>query len=358
MNEHPERSGNLDGLGLDIGGAHLKAASHSGRALSRPLAIWRERERLCPELEKLLAQFESPGEIRVTMTAEICDCFLSRREGVLEIIDATARAARNVHPGARLRFFALPGTWLDPDASTREPLRLAASNWLALAYHVAREYEIEEGLLVDLGSTTTDIIPLVRGVPVHPMATDTDRLLDGRLLYLGLRRTPVFALVKTLPLPSAGLESCPVIPELFATVADALLLAGELPADPENLETADGQPFTGEASHRRLARCIGLDAETLELEDARSLARHVSQEVILRLREGIRRQLERLPRGTPPNLVIAGEGEEFLARQVIPGDLREQLRLIRFSRELDPAVSTAACAFALTQLPASPCRPD
>src|SRR5256885_9284124 len=50
-------------------------------------------------------------------------------------------------------------------------------------------------LLLDTGSTTTDIIPMINGVPVPVGRTDPHRLGTGELVYTGVRRTPVCAVL-------------------------------------------------------------------------------------------------------------------------------------------------------------------
>ena len=42
-------------IGLDIGGANLKAATADGAAQSRPFALWKRPRELAAELNKLLA---------------------------------------------------------------------------------------------------------------------------------------------------------------------------------------------------------------------------------------------------------------------------------------------------------------
>src|SRR5712671_2460789 len=83
-------------LGLDIGGANLKAAWLHGRevvCLTRPFALWRDPAGLSAALATLLEQLPPADEVAITMTGELCDCFTSKREGVLHILDAAARVA-------------------------------------------------------------------------------------------------------------------------------------------------------------------------------------------------------------------------------------------------------------------------
>src|SRR5207302_1770736 len=107
------------------------------------------------------------------------------------------------------------------------------------------------GVLIDIGSTTSDLIPLSDGRARPLGLTDTDRLRTGELVYAGVRRTPVCALAGQLPFRgvTTGLAA-----ELFATTLDVYLTLGEVSADSSDRATADGRPATPEAAIARLAR--------------------------------------------------------------------------------------------------------
>src|SRR5437763_5240199 len=80
-------------LGLDIGGANLKAAHSGGPARLRPFSLWKQPDRLADELSALIADWPPFEQLAVTMTGELCDCFATRREGVLHILAAVERVA-------------------------------------------------------------------------------------------------------------------------------------------------------------------------------------------------------------------------------------------------------------------------
>ena len=60
-------------LGLDIGGANLKAATSEGAAGSEPFEIWRAPGDLTARLQQLIARFPPADLLAVTMTAELAD---------------------------------------------------------------------------------------------------------------------------------------------------------------------------------------------------------------------------------------------------------------------------------------------
>ena len=174
-------------LGLDIGGANLKAAHTAGPARSRPFALWKDPAGLPAALSALIGEMPRADRLAVTMTGELCDCFETKREGVAAILDAVEGAAGD----QPVRVWRNDGRFVDTTAARAEPLKAAAANWLALATFAGRFAPKGPALLLDIGSTTTDVVPLRDGRPVPQGRTDPERLRCEELVYTGVRRTPV-----------------------------------------------------------------------------------------------------------------------------------------------------------------------
>ena len=68
---------------------------------------------------------------------------------------------------------------------------IASANWHACAALIAGKHT--SALFVDLGSTTTDIVPIVDGKVAARGYTDAQRLAAGELIYTGLVRGFVMA---------------------------------------------------------------------------------------------------------------------------------------------------------------------
>src|ERR1700722_20650219 len=102
-------------LGLDIGGANLKAATTDKRAVSVPFALWKQPDKLPSALAALVAGFPETEELAVTMTGELCDCFESKRQGVEAIITAVQSISSN----RRIRVWSTDGVFLDTDEAKR-----------------------------------------------------------------------------------------------------------------------------------------------------------------------------------------------------------------------------------------------
>ena len=92
---------------------------------------------------------------------------------------------------------------------------IASANWHATAALVARL--TGEALFVDMGSTTTDIIPVRNGAVASEGYTDAERLMTGELVYTGFTRTFLFGVASSAPVRG---RLTPLMNEYFASIAD------------------------------------------------------------------------------------------------------------------------------------------
>ena len=325
-------------LGLDVGGANLKAAHSNGTCRSRPFALWRNPSALPQVLAELLRELPSADELAVTMTGELCDCFATKRAGVHAILDAVESAAG----GKPVWVWRSDGRLVDlVTARLENALPIAAANWLALATWAGRLVPSGSALLIDAGTTTTDIVPLLDGVPMPAGRTDPERLRNGELVYTGVRRTPVCAL---------GGPEFSLAAEWFATTHDVYLVLGLAAEDPSNNDTADGRPATREYAHARLARMLGADLETSTAAERLALATQVSRRQAEVIGRAVRTVASRLP-AAPGAIVLAGVGE-FLTRRALNLDAALASARVRSVRQeaRGAAFSQAACAYAVAVL--------
>ena len=319
-------------LGLDIGGANLKAAHTNGAARSRPFALWKNPGGLTQALRNLIAEMPVADLLAVTMTGELCDCFESKRQGVNAILDTVEAAA----VGKPVRVWRTDGRFMDLTDVRRNPLMAAAANWLALATFAGRYVPKGPALLIDIGSTTTDIVALQDGRPLPIGRTDPERLHSGELVYTGVRRTPLCAIM--------GSEGAA---ELFATTLDAYLLIGWIAEDPTDHNTADGRPATKAAAHARLARMLCADLETSTAEERENLANRILLKQVYTLLGAVEGLVRR--RGEPPRTIIAaGEGEFVVLPLLKEQQAIPPCPVIR----LETDISRAACAHAVAVLAA------
>jgi probable H4MPT-linked C1 transfer pathway protein len=334
-------------LGLDIGGANLKAANTAGWSSSRPFHLWREPERLREALGQWLADAPAFSRVALTMTGELADCFQTKAQGVRFICGAVREfaAARPVS------VYATGGQFQTLEEACEHPLAAAASNWHALASYVAQAFAIEHGLLMDLGSTTCDIIPLRQRNVAACGKTDTQRLISGELVYTGVVRSPICAIVSALPYRGAW---CPTAQELFATAGDAYLVLRLIEEDPSDASTADGRPATRQGARDRLARSICADRETFSPADATIAAHAIKAAQVEALASAARKVVSAMPEA-PRTIVLSGQGE-FLLREVWQSVGKHRVadaipaEVVALSEKFGPHLSRCAPAYAVAWL--------
>jgi hypothetical protein len=166
-----------------------------------------------------------------------------------------------------------------------------------------------DAILVDVGGTTADIIPIRAGRVVAQGRTDPERLLAGELVYTGALRTTVSAIVSRVPLWG---RECPVAAEAFAVSGDVHLLLGSLGPDDYTCPTPDGRPATPAFAAERLARVVCADVEMLALEEIVGIAAWVAQAQVRQIAAALARVAARLER--PAAVVATGQGA-FLAHR-------------------------------------------
>lgn len=327
-------------LALDIGGANLKVADGLGHAESYPFELWREPKHLAQELRTLITQSPACDHIAATMTGELADCFESKAAGVAFILDALQQAS----DGRHTRVYLSDGSLVTLQVAKSRPTSVAAANWHALARFASRYTEGLPSILIDVGSTTCDVIPLQNGEPATNQRTDTARLLRGELIYAGVERTPVCALVSELPYRG---HSCPVAREFFATTRDIYTLLGKLPEKPMSHDTADGRAITKAASRARLARMICADVEDFNHRDAAVAAEAVAEAFTQTMLASIRRVIAAYSL-EPASVILSGHGA-FASKKMLDQAGLPWKQLILAS-EIGPAASRCAPAHALAVL--------
>jgi (4-(4-[2-(gamma-L-glutamylamino)ethyl]phenoxymethyl)furan-2-yl)methanamine synthase len=327
-------------LALDIGGANLKASDGRKYAASTSFPLWKMPGRLSQELRTIIAEAPDSDHLVVTMTGELADCFATRAAGVKAIVEATMAAADNRH----LRFYLLDGRLVAPQIALRKPSLAAASNWHALGRFATRFAPQGTALLIDFGSTTVDIVPLVGGALSSNCQSDTQRLLAGELVYTGVERSPICAVLHRAPYREG---ECQVAQEFFATMRDTYIVLGDLSEVPTDNDTADGRPATRGASRARLGRCLCADTDEFNHRDAVVLATAAAEAQETLVSAAIQQVVRRLP-GVPEKIIYSGHGE-FVARRAVEraGLVGESLNL---ARKIGPLGSRCAPAYALAVL--------
>jgi probable H4MPT-linked C1 transfer pathway protein len=280
-------------IGIDVGGANLKVVDDNGPHLHY-CPLW-EGAPLTDLLNRYVKDPDDPAA--VVMSGELADCFESKMEGISFIVNAV----RNVFHSAR--FYGTDGQFHDRDVP-----QLAAANWLASADYLRKEFP--DAVLLDMGSTTADIIPLMCFESMKGL-TDLMRMQKGYLIYTGMLRGNIATILQSVMLD--GMVT-PVSSEYFAISADVHLVLGHITPTQYTSDTPDKKEKTKQASLRRLARIVCADLEEIGNDRAYQIAGQFWE----KQRDLICNQVQRV-------------AAQFAARQIIVGGIGAHL----FSHELD-----------------------
>jgi len=182
-----------------------------------------------------------------------------------------------------------------------------AANWAATAQQVADSHG--DVLLVDVGTTSTDIIPIVGGRVAAQGLTDPDRLVSGELVYTGAVRTAAEAIASHVPLHGqiAGVSA-----EAFALSGDVHVWRGDLAPSDYACPTPDGRPATRPFAGERLARVVCADREMLDEAAISTMADALAQAQVECVAGAIARVAARHP--SLRRAVVTGLGSFIAAR--------------------------------------------
>lgn len=338
-------------VGWDIGGVNTKVARVlDGRVLAartQPYELQRAPAELAARLAALARDVgAAPDDAHaVTMTAELSQLFRRKRDGVGFVLDAVDAAL----PGAHVGVYAVDGRFLAPEAARGEPLAVAASNWAATARVVARSHP--DAILLDTGTTTTDVVPIAGGALAAVGRTDPERLASGELVYTGAVRTPAEAIASAVPLGSgmAGVSA-----EGFALAGDVHVWRGTLAPADYSVPAPDGRPATREYAGERLARVVCADREMLDDAAIDAIADALAAAQVARIADAVRRVHARHPRLA--HAVVSGVGAFLGAAAARAAGLSVVSLADALGEEASRAAPAAAVALLLDAARRAPAR--
>jgi probable H4MPT-linked C1 transfer pathway protein len=294
-------------IGWDIGGAHLKAARiENGRivtALQVALPLWQglhEAERAFDEAEATIGRADGNA---ITMTGELCDIFATHAEGV-SVLAALAQR-RLTQP----IFYAGRAGFVTHERVAGHATDIASANWHASASAVAAVHP--NALFADMGSTTTDLVPVANGRVAALGYSDAERLARGELVYAGVVRSYLFAGIAGAPFEGRWVN---LMNEWFASMGDIYRILGELPDGVDLMQTADNRDKSVPSSRARLARMIGRDVGDADEASWRRLAQFFADAQARQIEESLHLVLSRGVLAEDAPMVGAGIGRFVLKK--------------------------------------------
>ncbi len=327
--------------GFDIGGANTDVAvvdfDESGNITGVEtdfvyLPMWMKNDKLSEALIKLLGIcMDEVDGVGVSMTAELVDAYKTKKEGVIDISNKSVDSF-NVPVG----FVSLDGI-MELSEVVDNPIMVAAANWIATAPLAAK---IDQNcILIDIGSTTTDIIPIKNGKECAVGRSDLERLKTGELVYSGTLRTNVAALIEKIPLDGAVLR---IASELFAVTADIQMILGNITEEEYSCDTMDGSGKSIEECMRRLSRVVCGDMDVLNHNEIIAMAEYIYRTQVSKISEAL---LEVSKRNNITKVVTTGLGMDILGAKACEQAGLEYTGMDKILKKDDctvaPAVGTA-----------------
>ena len=334
-------------IGWDIGGAHLKMASidHSGAvnfAQQMATPLWKGLDSLENAMSKMHKQITVDSVTHtITMTAELADIFKDRRSGVEELTGFLG----SHFDKQDFQLYAGNSGLIKAVEANSHITDIASANWHATASFVAQN--IDEGVLIDIGSTTTDIIPFVSGQLLNTAYTDHERLRANELVYTGIIRTPVMAVVNKIFCDGQWQN---IAAENFSTMADIYRLTDELNELDDMMPTADGAGKTPCDSARRLVRMVGLDLEDEDdIHPCIEMAAHIADSHLDIINESLSKVLSRHNTNC---LVGAGAGRFLVRKLASKNNLKyiDFTDLVSYPKQEEQRVLSCAAAISVAQI--------
>lgn len=295
-------------LGLDIGGANTKAIlSRDGEVEKhwmKYIPLWKRREEL-REFLSVLPEADRVKTVGVTMTGELSDVFESKREGVEKIIKAISE-----YFDVGCHFMSLEGDLLGVEEALDTPMDISAANWVASGLAIGKRYK--NCLLVDVGSTTTDLIPVRNGGPISLGSTDFRRLGTGELIYTGILRTPLSYLGSEIEIEGKRIRTAS---EYFANMADAYRVLEVIDESDYTCDTPDGRSKGRKDCMSRIARVFCSDLEEIGEDFIEKAAERFYERQIALLRDALEEISGREEIEDVNKLVLTGIGRKVLAEK-------------------------------------------
>jgi probable H4MPT-linked C1 transfer pathway protein len=317
-------------LGFDIGGANTKSAlihfeeENVKKSFSsiEYFPFWEKSLNEIPRMlkrnttkitKKAKIKVKDIKYISITITAELSDVFQTKKEGILTIL----KALEEVFDTNKLYFINNNGDFLTFDDAKNNYQSIAAANWVSSSLFLGRF--IPKCILVDAGSTTIDIIPILDSVPVTKGKSDIERAMNHELVYTGGLRATIPSITHFIPYKGGKIR---ISFEKFALISDIHRILYNISEDEYINDTADNRSKSIDDCYARLARVAYMDIETISKDELNSIAKYIYQKQIELISTEIQQFMKALIKRIPefkdePTFVITGLAAEFLIRRVL-----------------------------------------
>jgi uncharacterized hydantoinase/oxoprolinase family protein len=357
-------------LGLDLGNAKLKICLIRFRhSLEESEIIWSSQalplssnrsEDFELGIPMALMHFCLQNELKLTELDGVAVCsshsysyslFDTSIDHLIEILNSTFK------PDIPVFLVSAEGlltpTKVVADLPPEQKYRYVLTNFVGSATLAARQ--IRNGLSIDIGTTTLDIIPIIEG-KIDPMGlAQPDQYLrfryqQNRIHWLGLTIIPLHMLCDRVELPSGSFQ---IVPRNYRS---DLIFALMAESDPELFtEHAYGQSFPSpERARSQLCQFVGLDPFLVSSEEIIQIRDFLYQRMLDKASTAIQQVSESCFGGVNEQLEIAvyALGESLLAKPALlqAGFKASQWRTLELKRSENLWSASSVFAMALLAL--------
>ena len=339
-------------FGVDIGGVNFKITS-----LTQTNKHLKVKSALFPfigkteMIEKLILHVSHPDLVVITQT--FCanrQLFSSAKEGTHYIVDITENLF-----GGKVKYLGLSYRLYNAEEAKKDYLKVAARNWVATCYLTFYLKLFENGLVIDCGTNSTDIVPVLDSKPVTLDDNDREytRLKTGELFWSGLYFTQIPSISNTVVLDG---ERFQVKPSTNARIFDAYILLGIV--SPGDIIERYGSWQKGmssisfESCADRILDTICADKELLTANDAKKIAQFLVEKQRENTEKTIKKILSAAKKKYEVDLkvaAIAGAGKNLILRKALENLAFEEIIDIEkaASETLDMVDSQSNCETSL-----------
>jgi probable H4MPT-linked C1 transfer pathway protein len=337
-------------VGIDIGHTNIKIACSTLDEFPAVRSASFSFSTIGGMIEKLVSFVPHPDIAVVTQT--ICASryfFSSLKKGTYYIVDLTEKLF-----GEKVRYPSLSYKLYSPEEAKNHYLDVSCRNWAATCYLATYFNLLEEGLVIDCGTISTDIVPILSSAPVT--LDDNDhiytRLKTGELFWSGLYFTHLYSISDRVVLDC---EEFLVNPFARTMIFDAYVILGII--SPEEViakfsDLHDRSFISFESCVDRMLDTIAADRELLTANDAKKIAQFFVEKQREKTKMAIKKVLSDANKKYKTDLkvaAIAGAGKDIILGKILDDSVFDEIIDIEkaASEILDLETSQSNCETSL-----------
>ena len=236
----------------------------------------------------------------VTFTAESCDNFDNRSIAIKSLAKICFKLL-----GKNLKFYSHKNKYENFKYVINNPLMFASSNWIPYRSFLIKKYKYD--IAMDLGSTTTDIIPNKTYKKIG--ISDFERINMGTLLYFGVERTPLSMLFNNVNINRKKIH---LLNEFYAKSSDVFLISKDLLSSDVISKNCDGRSNSLDNCRKRLLRQFGLDLSQKNFGLSNKIVKAIKNDIIENIDNLVKRHIKK---NKTAKIFVTGQGE-FLLKEL------------------------------------------